>query len=242
MSTTVEGLSPRTRRNRDDLAAAVKLKRPISAHAEEPIQVSQPGEDLAAYLRTHGGTAPLLLSTSRQRGLSPHTRRNPSLPPLRPARPRPISAHTEEPTHRSPCYRRSWAYLRTHGGTAGGSTAGAGSGGLSPHTRRNRPVAYRGSLFLRPISAHTEEPAVWKPAFDLMAAYLRTHGGTRAPVASCVTTTGLSPHTRRNPSQNHGSTRRAGPISAHTEEPSAMGRVNDLQRAYLRTHGGTSPS
>ena len=215
------GLSPRTRRN----------------PAPEPCD-----EGLWAYLRARGGTVPEEASSAAE-GLSPRTRRNPSRhrnevgdgpisahaeeptytlaympgsigpisahaeePPITPSdgpisahaeepsgpsQCGPISAHAEEPLH-GPCsviYAR--AYLRARGGTRRHDSA-----------RRLSRRAYlraRGNLStIASASGLSPRTRRNRPASVRFRAYLRARGGTGS---------------------RHRRARRAGPISAHAEEP-----------------------
>ncbi len=73
------GLSPHTRRNRIAAVWSFAVKGSISAHAEEPHRSGFPGASGGVYLHTRGGTVTNIVSDKDPKGLSPHTRRNPSI-------------------------------------------------------------------------------------------------------------------------------------------------------------------
>ena len=150
-----------------------------------------------------------------------------------------IPAHTGEPTTRGPPKGLSRVYPRTHGGTVEIGLLPAVTGGLSPHTRGNRPrrrdpVLPRGS-----IPAHTGEPTATVCQGRWMRVYPRTHGGTRPSAESPESPVGLSPHTRGNLARRDGLGRELGSIPAHTGEPRSPPVRRPIPRVYPRTHGGT---
>ncbi|AHJ68458.1 Hypothetical protein GbCGDNIH2_7112 [Granulibacter bethesdensis] len=111
------GLSPRTRRNRTNRLREKTGGRSISAHAEEPGNPAQPSNQGAVYLRVRGGTRQASVLRALRQGLSPRTRRNPTIGVRTEDGGGSISAHAEEPKQPLRISPATKVYLRARGGT-----------------------------------------------------------------------------------------------------------------------------
>ncbi len=94
---TIEGLSPRVRRNRISFAHQQKAIGSISAGAEEPDVETKVHIQPGVYLRGCGGTKAGMPRMRTLMGLSPRVRRNPYSGYLLNNRTGSISAGAEEP-------------------------------------------------------------------------------------------------------------------------------------------------
>ncbi|BAO85695.1 putative membrane protein [Caballeronia cordobensis] len=197
-SLPVQGLSPRTRRNRDRTGVDEDRQRPISAHAEESKRLTHNISDNRVYLRVRGGISLHDWPRFHTLGLSPRTRRNLKCCLFIDHSTRSISAHAEESKSPSRPRRKN--------------------DGLSPRTRRNRSGPPECPSLCRSISAHAEESRHRGSASHRTKVYLRARGGIRLARPRIERDAGLSPRTRRNPLDEVDNAVMVRSISAHAEE------------------------
>ncbi len=113
-----QGLSPPTRGSRRYSGPGRFVRRPIPAHAGEPIRRGRNATDHWAYPRPRGGARPLLSCSRSRPGLSPPTRG--SLPAMSSSGYAlgPIPAHAGEPVRKRSGGRLAPAYPRPRGGAS----------------------------------------------------------------------------------------------------------------------------
>ena len=194
----VNGLSPRTRGNRDVGVVHAHKARPIPAHAGEPCVQRRHVGLIQAYPRARGGTIHTVGKRFSITGLSPRTRGN--LAALYDARihPGPIPAHAGEPGVSSVAVVWCGAYPRARGGTARPLRIRRHSRGLSPRTRGNRTRPLTPWDRTGPIPAHAGEPGRIGRHRARLGAYPRARGGTHQDWEDTTVRNGLSPRTRGN--------------------------------------------
>ena len=172
------GLSPPTRGNRTHGRSRGFMRRSIPAHAGEPLPPLLSRIGRRVYPRPRGGTRidPALVHCVR--GLSPPTRGNQGLSPLRRRFGRSIPAHAGEPKGDVEMSQETTVYPRPRGGTYTATQTSLTRRGLSPPTRGNQ-LAHGVSLArLGSIPAHAGEPGESRRRAHDREVYPRPRGGT----------------------------------------------------------------
>ena len=238
----VAGLSPRVRGNPYRLIWRSRLTGPIPACAGQPgTTPSCPGSP-GAYPRVCGATRPRQLKPSRQRGLSPRVRGNPSTRDSIWKPSGPIPACAGQPAYAADGEGDSGAYPRVCGATMAFSLALLSAGGLSPRVRGNRKTF--GSLVQHggPIPACAGQPSPPSSSLTKPGAYPRVCGATGTRSDYLKVKAGLSPRVRGNPFGGSCGEGTPGPIPACAGQPDLVQLGTAVIRAYPRVCGATEPS
>ena len=232
----LQGLSPRTRRNRASRIDGLLRAWGLSPRTRRNrVDCSGRSSPMRAYLRARGGTRASARTRNGQWAYL-RARGGTAADAVDVAGSGPISAHAEEPRQLQPITARQ---------------------GLSPRTRRNHGYAASGARVDGPISAHAEEPP--RQLIAARWAYLRARGGTsncdravsrRGPISAHAEEpgcgklrsgrSGLSPRTRRNRDSVDACQRDRQGLSPRTRRNRVVDQSVALSRAYLRARGGTT--
>ena len=234
-----EGLSPRTRGNRDGDADGQGIHGTIPAHAGEPPEDERSRAGPRDYPRARGGTVCGHARTSGIPGLSPRTRGNHDQRALHRHYRGTIPAHAGEPASATASVWASRDYPRARGGTATAITLPRKSVGLSPRTRGNRSEGARRPQPGGTIPAHAGEPSPREGARPSRGDYPRARGGTDQARAGLDDAKGLSPRTRGNRVEVLQFVEDFGTIPAHAGEPSDGRAAPSSKGDYPRARGGT---
>ena len=154
----LQGLSPRTRGNRQTQAHKDSYFGPIPADAGEPTRPRVISIERRAYPRGRGGTPSNPQQHVDTPGLSPRTRGNQTSPVLHGLFVGPIPADAGEPFRRQRRLLVVRAYPRGRGGTGTKKKNESKCKGLSPRTRGNRNIPQYGDYTGGPIPADAGEP------------------------------------------------------------------------------------
>ncbi len=111
--------------------------------------------------------------------------------------------------------------------------------GLSPHARGNRGGQSDDLQVRGPIPACAGEPHWESQNQTRLRAYPRMRGGTRGSLPMLLSSKGLSPHARGNPTKRGLQFARSGPIPACAGEPCRGAAWPVRYGAYPRMRGGT---
>ena len=238
-SVSVWGLSPLTRGNLERAVLELAGFGPIPAHAGQPEVGAAIDVGEGAYPRSRGATGPRFVTPSGMRGLSPLTRGNLLVLPVRRVCRGPIPAHAGQPAGRLEHQRPARAYPRSRGATTLVEGWGDANKGLSPLTRGNLDGGDRGARALGPIPAHAGQPRCLVSSGCWAGAYPRSRGATDPAVQDGRPESGLSPLTRGNPAAAAADAGQDGPIPAHAGQPFGRGLPAWRQGAYPRSRGAT---
>ena len=200
---------------------------------------NSPGELIAAYPRSRGGTPSTTLATSSCKGLSPLARGNRPHPVGLDALQGPIPARAGEPRLPLPCAQPRGAYPRSRGGTFVRCCQRQSRRGLSPLARGNRCQAAQRAAGERPIPARAGEPSQKNTNVASTWAYPRSRGGTFGMSCQRRSHEGLSPLARGNLPPPPQLDAVVGPIPARAGEPRRQRPAPRMLKAYPRSRGGT---
>ena len=152
----------------------------------------------------------------------------------------PIPVRTGEPLMSSLACWRTGAYPRSHGGTNVSRDRLDIEQGLSPFARGNHQQKRAGAGCSGPIPVRTGEPSGLAGNNTFTGAYPRSHGGTNIRLINIDMVRGLSPFARGNRQLGLCWRPARGPIPVRTGEPHPPASSGYRQRAYPRSHGGTT--
>src|SRR5690606_37152338 len=178
------------------------------------------------------------LTTARQRGRPPLTRRSRWEISALSGSSRSTSAHAEEPAGRARYARTPWVDLRSRGGALDRWRRSLWVRGRPPLTRRSRARPRAGTRCSGSTSAHAEEPPHGSGGPRARQVDLRSRGGADKALDAMTPDEGRPPLTRRSLPRSRGRNPQNGSTSAHAEEPEPRrGRARPAQ-VDLRSRGG----
>ena len=238
-SPPLSGLSPRVRGNQGAARGGGAGQGSIPASAGEPRSWSSARLPGRVYPRECGGTRAWPQPTAAPWGLSPRVRGNHRRHQRTRMLDGSIPASAGEPGSRRSPGEASTVYPRECGGTPTTARMAGLMWGLSPRVRGNRAASPCPNCSGGSIPASAGEPTGCGCRSSSGRVYPRECGGTRVWTASSMSSMGLSPRVRGNPTNWGTFGRRSGSIPASAGEPRRGRSRQWVCQVYPRECGGT---